>query len=76
MQISYNVYALTDTAFISASLLVICLKYCSGVMAIKSLYTIFLKFSKLQISSLLFATYKCNSIQNLIEESHEIIEQF
>lgn len=38
---------LTDTALISAKRFVICLKYCSGVRATRSLYTIFLKSEKM-----------------------------
>lgn len=41
------VATLTDTALISAKRFVICLKYCSGVRATRSLYTIFLKSEKM-----------------------------
>jgi len=38
-----NNMLLTETAFISANRLVICLKYCSGAIAWRSLYTILLQ---------------------------------
>ena len=44
---SSSIATLTDTALISAKRLVICLKYCSGVIATRSLYTIFLKPEKI-----------------------------